>query len=286
MKRHSYRKGIGNTYHAQRSYENNLFPKKRMSRKFLFVASVLSLAALGWGTHSLLRMPFMQIEAVRVYGLETMDAYPVEVDLYESLSSDQFLGIPRTNILRRQVAYLEDQLPMSLFASIDISRTKKVIEIFVEEQAQGSLVHAEGRWSLYSLKGEFIRDLNEEELDFVSKRINQQEITEYLFYRDTPIIELGNQDWETANLEAALVSTKSMHDELLRNGHGVSLHIFKDPYFLWAEAVMNDGYRLYYDLERGVGAQVEQLNTVLRERDSEANPSIIDVRFNGRVFVQ
>lgn len=287
MRGTSYKRSIANTYQAHRSFDNDLFKHRKQPKKYKLILVLLLFVAICGGVGWFLTRPFFFLQAIEVKGTETLDAYTVQDQILNTLEGDKFLGVSRMHILRHQDQKVHELLSSYSLASINVQKQKRILTITIQEQAQGGLVHASHKWMLYNLQGSFVRDLNEEEVGYVNKIINNETPEKTLFYRDTPLIEFGNQDIAVNTSVPQFTVIKNMHDALIHEGRRPLMHIISDEQILWAEARMREGYNVRYDLSRDVKEQLEQFATVVRELQGSApSPRVIDVRFDGRVYVQ
>ena len=287
MARFGYKKSIANTYQANRSFDNELFKHKKQPKKRKMILAFLFILALIGGAGWLLTRPFFYLQMVEVQGAETIDPYILSDAVTTALEQDKRFSISRLHILRRQDQKVDEALSGYSFSSINVQKKKRSLLVTVQEQAQGGLIHATNTWMLYSLKGEYVRDLTEEEVSYVASVINGTPTEKPLFYRDTPIIEFGDQNLVPEKSVSQFVQIKKMHDSLIQSGHRPVMHIISNEQLLWAEARMGGGHRLLYDLERDTQTQVEQYLTIERElRNSSSTVSTIDVRFEGRVYTK
>jgi hypothetical protein len=208
-------------------------------------------------------------------------------DLWTKAREDNFLGISRLHILRRKEAFIDGTLSGYSFASIQVVQRKRSLYITVAERAQGGLIHAMNSWMLYDLQGNFVRSLTDEEIAYTGTVINNAPSGSPLFYKDTPIIEFGNQEVTLEKSFPALIAIKDMHDDLIHASEHPLLHVISDDTYTWGQVKTREGYTILYDLLTPPKAQIERLSTVKRELQGKAvTYTSIDIRFDGRAYVK
>ena len=259
-------------------------PKKQKSKIFiglLFFSAIL--LSINW----LYTRPFMYIQSIEVHGAQTISNNIIANQVIDALESKKILSITHMHIWVKQRHIIQETLDQYAFASIEVNKIKRHIFIEVEEQAQGGIVHAKQSWALYNLAGSFVRPLTEEEILYIEHVINGIPTERILFYTDTPIIEFASQDIDINAYQDQLQKMKSFHDALIKAGVKPVIHIITDDQVLWAEVQTREGDKIRYDLYQDVHEQIVRYQTVKEQslRDPHA-PSLYDVRFNGRVFVQ
>ncbi len=281
------KRSVGNSYQANRSFENDLFKSKKRPSKLRLFAWIFLFTVLSGGAGWFFTRPFFFIAHIEIDGLETISRDTILNDVWTKGREDTLLGISRLHILRRKETFIHEALSAYSFASIEVTQQKRSLSITVTERAQGGLVHAMNTWALYDLQGNFVRTLTDEEIAYTGSVINNAPISAPLFYKDTPIIEFGNQAVAIEKVFPALIAIKEMHDSLIHAGEHPLLHIISDDTYTWGQVTMREGYTVLYDLLTPPKAQIDRLSTVKREIQLKATPyTSIDIRFEGRAYVK
>lgn len=278
--------------HDDGTLKNPLFlkmktPKWRVGATIVGIVLVTIAGGIGI-TH----IPVLQLEAVTIQGVVTLDAAEIEQAVREYIAEKRLPFCSSTNVYftRRDAleAYMMTRFPLQ---SIAVTQHGQSLEVSVTEKMTTVALRTKEKTAMLDVAGAYVRDATFEESRAIDIRIGTATAAPdelvITLQPDMPIIMNTQNDSVTALSSASTAAFIALAQQLPLNGmHARAFYLDGlDAPFVRIDTT--EGYDVYVDIGlRTVDEQMEALHAIVTADGFTPPSEYIDVRFGAYVYTK
>jgi hypothetical protein len=237
-------------------------------------------------------IPVLQLQAVTIHGVVTLDPYAIEQAVRDHIATHRLPLCSTTNVYFTRLNTLEEALAQQFpLQSITVTRVGQSLDVAITEQVTTIALRTKEKTVMLDVTGVYVRDATFEESRAMDIRIGtataEPDELVITLQPDMPIIMNTHNDAVTALSAASTAAFLAFAEQLPMNGmHAVVFYLdgLDAPF---ARIDTTEAYDVYVDIgSRSVEEQMSALHAIVSADDFVPPKEYIDVRFGAYVYIK